>query len=111
MTEAKGIWMNKFIELSYCGSRGGAGLGVIMVMNFIILLPGSYSPLGRPHLVHNLVPFCNLVPCAVSLELSGFKGAPWSAHLALSSVVGPAPALSFHPKHPGRGPSASPFIL
>lgn len=40
--------MNNFIELSYCRFCWGAGLGVIMVMNFIILLIGSYSLLGLP---------------------------------------------------------------
>lgn len=75
-----------------------------MVMNFIILLTGFCSPLAFPHLVYNLVQFCNLVPCVVSLELSGFKGALLSAHLAFSSVVRPRPRSELASKTQTSGP-------
>lgn len=73
-----------------------------MVMNLIVLDP---TPLWLfPHLVHNLVQFCNLVPCVVSLELRGFKGALLSTHLAFSSIVRPRPRSELPSKARTSGP-------
>lgn len=103
--------MNNFIELRYCGFCWGVGLGVIMGMNFIILLTGSYCLLGFPPLVYNLVQFCNLVPCVVvSLELSGFKGALLCVHLASASIVRPRPRSELPSKTRTSGPNRYSFF-